>query len=472
MVPQLLFYKSPDLSMSRQPISSSCLKKRIALIFLLPLLIVPSVVRSQDAVRPSLAGEAASEARRQDIERIPYNLLVGPIRLRIGASIGVEYNDNINYADDGTVTIATPGGPITVDSDPEEDIIIRPQINFDAIWPITQLNTLRLDIGLSYAAYLDHSEANTNGLLISPGSQIAFDIFVGDFRINIHDRMSLQQDPIAELGLSNVIDYGRFQNYVGISVLWDLNQVLVTVGYDHYNYISTTDRFDYLDRMAEQLSGTIGFKVSDAMFVGAEGNAVFTKYDQSVLNDNETYSAGGFFETQLTNNARIRLAGGYQWIDFDHNFVTFDFGFPFGVITLPDKQDQNDWYANGLLTHVINASVSQSISAGHESQLGVNSNAIRLNYIRHTVNWKVMRNTLLTTEVFYEHAKDTGGIAAFPFSAKGEHLERYGGALTLGYQLTPHVTLGLRYQYTQKESNVPLRDYEQNRVSLDGTYSF
>lgn len=458
--------------MSRQPISSSCLKKRIALIFLLPLLIVPSVVRSQDAVRPSLAGEAASEARRQDIERIPYNLLVGPIRLRIGASIGVEYNDNINYADDGTVTIATPGGPITVDSDPEEDIIIRPQINFDAIWPITQLNTLRLDIGLSYAAYLDHSEANTNGLLISPGSQIAFDIFVGDFRINIHDRMSLQQDPIAELGLSNVIDYGRFQNYVGISVLWDLNQVLVTVGYDHYNYISTTDRFDYLDRMAEQLSGTIGFKVSDAMFVGAEGNAVFTKYDQSVLNDNETYSAGGFFETQLTNNARIRLAGGYQWIDFDHNFVTFDFGFPFGVITLPDKQDQNDWYANGLLTHVINASVSQSISAGHESQLGVNSNAIRLNYIRHTVNWKVMRNTLLTTEVFYEHAKDTGGIAAFPFSAKGEHLERYGGALTLGYQLTPHVTLGLRYQYTQKESNVPLRDYEQNRVSLDGTYSF
>ena len=63
------------------------------------------------------------------------------------------------------------------------------------MWPITQLNTLKLDLGVGYAFYLDHSEYNTNGLLLSPGSQLAFDIFVGDFRINIHDRFSLEQDP-------------------------------------------------------------------------------------------------------------------------------------------------------------------------------------------------------------------------------------------------------------------------------------
>ena len=202
--------------MSRQPISCSRdrFPKRIALLFLIPLLFAPAIGRSQDAVRPSLAGEAASEARRQDIERIPYNLLVGPVRFRVGASVGVEYNDNINYAE----------------VNEQEDIIIRPQVNFDAIWPVTQLNTLRLDIGISYAAYIDHSEANTNGILIAPGSQLAFDIFVGDFRINIHDRMSLQQDPISELALSNVTDYGRFENYAGLSILWDLNKVLLTIG--------------------------------------------------------------------------------------------------------------------------------------------------------------------------------------------------------------------------------------------------
>ena len=222
-----------------------------------------------------------------------------------------------------------------------------------------------------------------------------------------------------------------------------------------------TSRFDYLNRNADIVNGTAGVNLTSTIFAGAEGNAVFTYYDQSVLNDNTDYSAGGFIETQLTNNLRVRLAGGYQWIDFDHNFVQF-----FGLL-IPDKENLADYYANGLLTHQINASVSQSISAGHENQLGINSNFIRINYVRHTMTWKVVRNTLLTTEFFYEDAKDSGGAAGVQFgpggtlagSAKGEHLQRYGGAITLGYQLTPHVTLGLRYQYTKKDSDVPLRDY-------------
>ena len=183
--------------------------------------------------------------------------------------MGAEYNDNINLSE----------------VDEQEDIILRPQINFDAIWPITQLNTLRLDIGLGYSWYLDHSNANTNGVLIQPGSQLAFDIFVGDFRINIHDRPSLQQDPIAQLALSNVVDYGRFENVAGVSVLWDLNKALLTVGYDHYTYISTTEMFDYLNRNAEMFSGSMSFSVASTTSVGVEGYAVFTYFDDDVLND-------------------------------------------------------------------------------------------------------------------------------------------------------------------------------------------
>src|SRR5256885_12902483 len=87
---------------------------------------------AQDAVRPSLAGEQAAEARRQDIEHIPYNLMTGPIRYRVSATLGVEYNDNINLSENHE----------------QSDVIIHPQVNIDAIWPVTQINTLRLDIGL------------------------------------------------------------------------------------------------------------------------------------------------------------------------------------------------------------------------------------------------------------------------------------------------------------------------------------
>jgi Putative beta-barrel porin 2 len=394
-------------------------------------------LRAQDAVRPSLAGEEAAEARQQDIEHIPYNLMTGPIRYRVSATFGVEYNDNINLSENNA----------------ESDFIVHPQVNIDAIWPVTQINTLRLDIGLGYAFYLDHSDQDTNGILLSPGSQIAFDIFIGDFRINFHDRFSLQQDPIDELQVSNVVDYGRFENAAGVSLMWDLNKVVLTLGYDHYTYVSTNSDFNYLNRNADELVGSAAFAITNTTNVGLESTFVTTYYNQHVLNDSNTYSVGAFVETQITNYLRLRFAAGYQMIDFDNTGSVFD------------SMDSNDYYANILISHRLNAAITQTLAAGHESQLGINSNFISLNYVRHTVTWNVIRNTLLTTELFYEDADDSGGLI-------GEHLHRYGGALTVGYQLTPHVTLGLRYQYTKKDSNVPDRDYAQNRVSLDATYSF
>ena len=154
--------------------------KRIGLGLLFAALLGSSSAFAQEAVRPSLAGEAAAEARRQSLDRIPYNLLVGPVRFRVSATAGLEYNDNINIAEVNT----------------QEDFIFRPSVNLNMLWPVTQLNTLRFDLGVGYAFFLDHSENNTNGVLLTPGSALSFDIFVGDFRINFHDGFSLEQDPI------------------------------------------------------------------------------------------------------------------------------------------------------------------------------------------------------------------------------------------------------------------------------------
>ena len=463
--------------MSRRLISlrRGQLRKSATLLFVTSMLVATAGVYAQDAVRPSLAGQEASDAREQDVSRIPYNLLLGPVRFRVGATVGVEYNDNINYADDGTAVIPNPTGPgfITIRSNSQDDVIVTPNLTLDAIWPVTQLNTLRLDLGIGYAFYLDHSKNDTDYILVAPKSQIAFDIFVSDFRINIHDRMQLQQDPIQEGALSNVVNYGRFENTAGVSVLWDLNKLLLQVGYDHYNFVSTTNQFDYLNRNSEIVQGSAAFIVNPTITVGAEGNAVFTRYEQTVLNDNKDYSVGGFVEVSLTNNLKVRAAGGYQWIDFDHNFVNFVFG-PF-TIGVPDHKNLEDYYVNGLIAHRINAQLSQTVSAGHENQLGINSNYITLNYVRHTLTWNLIRNTLLSTEFFFEDAEESGGFAGV-FSpvplGTGEHFHRIGGAITLGYQLTPHVTLGVRYQGTSKDSNLLLRDYNQNRISVDGTYSF
>jgi len=423
--------------MSNDPTPRTFAFAKTALSFFLSLLLLAPAVRAQEAVRPSLAGEAAAESRRQSIEQIPYNLLAGPVRFLFSVTTGVEYNDNINLAE----------------TNKQSDVIIRPQFNIAAIWPVTQLNTLRFDLGLGYAFYLDHPNANTNGVLIQPGSQVAFDLFIQDFRINVHDRFSLEQDPVAQLQLSNVIDYGRFENTAGVSVLWDLNKAVLTFGYDHYNYVSTTDAFSYLDRNAEELTFTAYFALTSTTGAGIESAVVYNYYDQNVLNNSVSYSVGPFVETQITNYLKMRASAGYQAINFDSG----------GAIL--DPNDANDFYASILLSHRINASIFQTLSAGHEAQLGVNSNFIELNFVRHTATWNIINHTLLTTEAFYEDGDDSGGV----FS---EHIQRYGGAVALGYQFTKHVTLGVRYQYTQKDSDQPLRGYKQNRVSIDGTYSF
>ncbi|MDQ3115466.1 MAG: outer membrane beta-barrel protein [Verrucomicrobiota bacterium] len=421
--------------MDSTPNSTAAARKIFSLLFS-ALFLVPAL-RAQEAVRPSLAGEAAAEARRQSIDQIPYNLLLGPVRFRFSITTGVEYNDNINLSE----------------TNQQSDIIIRPQFNLSALWPVTQLNTLKLDLGLGYGFYLDHPNANTNGILIQPGSQLAFDIFIQDFRINIHDRFSLQQDPVSQLQLSNVVDYGRFENTAGVSVLWDLNKAVLTFGYDHYTYVSTTETFSYLDRHAEILSFSSYFAFTSTTGGGIETSAVYNYYNQDFLNDSVTYSVGPFVETQITNYLKLRAAAGYQFINFDSSG------------TVGDTSDSNDFYANFLISHRINPAITHTLSAGRESQLGVNSNFVALNYVRHTATWNIINGVLLGTELFFEDGDDSGGL----FS---EHIQRYGGAATLGYQLTPHITLGFRYQYTQKQSDQPLRDYQQNRVSFDGTYSF
>src|SRR5439155_12687935 len=113
--------------------SPSPLARRLVLTLFVPLLFAAGMLRAQDAIRPSLAGEAAAEARRQSIDKIPYNLQIGPIKFRFSATMGVEYNDNINLAEDGSYTFPSLTGPITVTTHSQDDFIIRPQINLDAL---------------------------------------------------------------------------------------------------------------------------------------------------------------------------------------------------------------------------------------------------------------------------------------------------------------------------------------------------
>jgi hypothetical protein len=76
----------------------------------------------QEAIRSSLAGEAAAEARRRANQTTGYyNLNLGPTYWRFEAGLGLEYNSNVQYRSD----------------DPEDDFILRPELDLAFRWPVT-----------------------------------------------------------------------------------------------------------------------------------------------------------------------------------------------------------------------------------------------------------------------------------------------------------------------------------------------
>src|SRR5205823_3127461 len=131
---------------------------------------------AQEALRISGAGAEAAEARRKTTESADYNFKYGPVSLRFSSALGIEGNDNVNLSED----------------DPQADLIVRPQMNFDATWVVTTKNALHFSANIGYAKYLNSTELDH--LFISPGSDLSFDVFVGDATINFHDRYSLLQE--------------------------------------------------------------------------------------------------------------------------------------------------------------------------------------------------------------------------------------------------------------------------------------
>jgi len=185
---------------------------------------------SQEALHVSLAGEAAAEARRQVLEQQVGNIKIGRASIFLGARFGLELNDNVNFSDQFR----------------QEDVIVQPGFSLAGSLPLSEVNAFYLSLDISYAKYIQYSEYDR--LLIAPGSQLGFDIYVKDFHFNLHDQISLSQSPVAQGAISGVGTYNEFANTIGLSVDWDLNDLVATVGYDHPHAISTTSYFSYLDR--------------------------------------------------------------------------------------------------------------------------------------------------------------------------------------------------------------------------------
>lgn len=401
---------------------------------------------AQEGLRTSMAGEKASEARRLRPDSMPFTYKAGEFRMLVTPSVGLDFNDNID----------------AVESNPESDFILRPLLSFDVNYPITQRNLLNLNVGFGYDYYFDHDDLSTWRL--QSGSGLSFDMSAGDFLINLHDRFSYSQDSAQNSAVSGTSEFGNINNTAGILVTWDLQDVTPSLGYDHANVISPSSDFESQDRSTENVVGRVGFKIHPKVTAGVEATAAFTTYDQQVLNDNQSYSAGAYGDWQPGSALHVQPRVGYTIFHFDQTSEQ-----TFGISTAEaiETSDVNSWYFDLTVRHDITEIISYSASAGHEIRLGVESDANEVWYVRPDITWRVFKVTTLNTGFFYEHGKQ--GVGNESGNLK-ENYDWYGGSIGLGRPITDRLHLSLNYRLTFRSSDTASREYTQNLVGLQLTY--
>jgi hypothetical protein len=390
----------------------------------------------QEALRQSLAGDASAEARRANLENQPYTIKSGDFRFLITPSLALSWNDNIDVTEDN----------------PRQDFIITPSARLSLSYPITQNNLLSLSVGLGYDAYLEHTEFS--GFRAFSGSALAFDMYVGDFWFNFHDRFQYTQDSANQSTVSSDGKLGGFENFAGLSVTWDLRDVVLSASYEHQNFIAIDSSNDQLNRASELVVARAGFRFNPALTAGLETSGSFTAYDQPFHNDNQNYSLGAYGDWRLGHYARLQFRGGYTVSSFDQT-----------SLTVPAR-DQDGWYADVTAGHDISESVSYSFSVGRELRLGVQSDSVEDWYVRPQITWKFIKDFSFTTYVSYEHG--TQSLAASTLVP--ETYDYLGLGFNLNHQITKKLSAGINYRLTLRSSDVSSRDYSQNLVGLSATY--
>jgi len=395
-------------------------------------------VLAQESIRASLAGDAAAFARRPSLSNTGYDLQLGPVLARFAASLGLEFNDNITLSQNNR----------------ESDLIVRPSAEANLAWQVSELNALRLDLGIGYAAYASHSQFDTQSLLIAPLSALSFDVYIGDFRITFFDQFSLLQNPVDQINLANVGRFPRFENSAGVTVLWDLNEVVLVGGYTHYLFQSLDSNFTYLDRNEEQFVFSGSVRATNTLSVGVRATGGIVNYKHNFDNDSAWYSFGPFLETQLTPYIHVALEGGYQGGSFSTGGLNNDTS---GLDTV---------YARLQITHRVNRYITETFDIGRDAMLGYTTNTTELTYVRYGAIWRVNSRITLNLEAFYEHGLDS------PSDFESERVNRYGVGANFDYRLGRHLSTSVGYWFVDRRSDLPDRSYYQNRVLWGISYEF
>lgn len=408
---------------------------------------LPGIGRTQEALRVSMAGDLAAAAQQQANSTIGYyNLLLGPTAWRFSAGLGLEYNSNVRLEPNG-------GG----------DLIIQPSVDVDFHWPVTLKNSLDISLAAGYSEYLRNPDLSQ--LFINPGSGLSFNVYVGDFKINLHDRVSITQNAYQNAGVSGGNqNLSSMENTVGIAGTWDLDKLVTNLGFDHVNNISLSSSPGQLpDGSSENLFVNSGIRVRPELLLGLEAGGSVITYNQSSSANAPAYpnavqwSVGAFGSAKLTEHMDVRLDAGFT--DYMPDSTTS---------TNLVAHDAAGLYFSLSLSHRVNNLLNYTLSAGRNADLASYGQPQAYYFVRFTPNWNLLQKYSISTPLWWQKGKWLYNSIASPVT----DYQQVGAGITVSRGLTKKLSASVGYQFVKEISSQASLNYTVNTLGLNLSYQF
>ena len=368
-----------------------------------------------------------------------YNLKWGNLTARLQGSVQAEYNDNINLSE----------------RNPRSDFVFGPYLGLGFLWPVSERNLLQFDIGLGYRAYLNNPSLNS--IQISPDSRLSYQIRVLKALLTIHDQFSVEVDPLSRGELSGVdnslLNYRRFNNNLGFELSWEaMREITLLGGYDYVLDRSLTSDFLELDRDDHVLRLAAYRPLSSRFTAGLSSSYTLSQYQLPIHNNGETLTIGPNLIARVSDFLTADLSVGYTTATYDQTG------------TIQDSSDFEGMSFSGGLKHRMNSRTTQTLRVVKNIDPGFQSNFTDVLSLQYGLEMKMAAALTLHGTFVFEDLSSSGRF--------GEESKRYLAYLGTKARVSRRWLAGLSYSFGWKDSQLPGRDYTQNRITLDVSHEF
>jgi hypothetical protein len=400
---------------------------------------------AQEALRTALESDAAARLRNQPVVRPPGDVMRwGPATFDVSLSYSLEATDNATF----------------VETDRRKDLIQRPMLELGVLVQLSPQSRLDFRTGIGYEDYIDNSVEDT--FFISPGSELALDVRVGNAIVTFFDRVDYSQDVVNEGGVAGVGRFPELENVVGLRSVWNFDRWVYHAGYSHVNVFITDDGsgagtadFSYLERAEEQFFGRAGYNFDQPVQLGIEATGTLTDYASEVQRDYYTVSAGPYLTWTAADALEITLRGGVAYSVFS------------GTNGFSEEDDLTSYYAGVEINHRLTDYITYRFSATHDirAAISLGSDYIETTRLELAGDWRMTRNLTWASLIFGETAEEVG-------VAETEEYRRFGFSVGPFYRLTHHFSCFARYAFNLRDSDIESRSYVENRATLGVSYRF